>query len=497
MNFEGLQGLLKKKKQQPSCPTSTQPTTAAAAVVGPSPPSPPLDSRPVAAATATATATDPSSSSGNRISPSVSADPYAAALQHVQQRAPPPPPTPPLQQQQQQQQQTGEAPHSSTATAGHKRGRVEEEMPCSEGGDDDGVTARSALPALKSSDDVAAEREAGVAVLQRCLDELERCWAAERAPKNIVTAASAPLPRALGDYLITHFVTPTSAASGATGVPEMVLLEQEFGLLAELRAETEALQEAKVPAGTAADPAAVTEEQRHLAELLRALWYLVALRWQCSLAPNLRRGGGGGASSAAAAAVVATPSRDGGLRGWSHAVYLALHNALPADMRLVHGRAIAEEVDSWRALARSRRDALELLAYVYSDYASVAAADASSPAAALIIPVHLREQLHVMVVCHLQRQRHFMATRQAYVDITMGTANWKLGLFSGGEVHMRRSMERVERSRIAHLLNNEHATRLLQAVRELTTFAEQHSATTSSGFFAAAAARANTASDTA
>ena len=79
-------------------------------------------------------------------------------------------------------------------------------------------------------------------------------------------------------------------------------------------------------------------------------------------------------------------------------------------------------------------------------------------------------------VQHLQRHRNFMAVRQDYVDATMGTANWKLGLFSGGEVHMRRSMERVERNRIHHLLNNEHATHLLQSVREVTSFAEQQNA---------------------
>lgn len=56
------------------------------------------------------------------------------------------------------------------------------------------------------------------------------------------------------------------------------------------------------------------------------------------------------------------------------------------------------------------------------------------------------------------------AARQTYNDLTLGNANWKLGLFSGGEVHMRRSMEKVERHHVSHLLNNEKALSLLHVV---------------------------------
>lgn len=63
--------------------------------------------------------------------------------------------------------------------------------------------------------------------------------------------------------------------------------------------------------------------------------------------------------------------------------------------------------------------------------------------------------------------------RQAYADLTLGNSNWKLGLFSAGEVHMRRAMERVERNRIAHLLNNEKGMKMLHSVMELVKFAEK------------------------
>lgn len=65
------------------------------------------------------------------------------------------------------------------------------------------------------------------------------------------------------------------------------------------------------------------------------------------------------------------------------------------------------------------------------------------------------------------------AARQAYNDVTLGNANWKLGLFSGGEVHMRRSMEKVERHRVHHLLNNEKALALLHVVHLWILFYEK------------------------
>lgn len=65
------------------------------------------------------------------------------------------------------------------------------------------------------------------------------------------------------------------------------------------------------------------------------------------------------------------------------------------------------------------------------------------------------------------------AARQAYNNLTLGNANWKLGLFSGGEVHMRRSMEKVERNRVYHLLNNEKALTLLHVVHLWISFYEK------------------------
>ncbi|KAG5479086.1 hypothetical protein LSCM1_02933 [Leishmania martiniquensis] len=532
MDLEGLHGLLLKKKQRPPPPQQQQQQEAlggssAAAAVGAdtSANTRALCSNVTAAdksstATSSGHATASSSGSPDSGSSGTTCDPYTAALQRVQS----------LRQQPEHQGELG------GTVAGQKRSREDMEQASklngaprtptgSSGEESDGPQGSSGTlasapsgaslsaptaPRMKSDEDVLAQRELGVAALQACLRQLEHYWAAEcvlstntpsadcsakaSTPASTVsqpqqqsspvgdlptlsvplaTPLSCPIPRALRAYLSARFAAPNANAARATGLPEMAVLNREFELLAQLKAEVEATpQQEVVESAFTADgkSCALPEEQLQLAELLRALWYLVALRWQQSLDPHQRDGRCCAASTA--------PPREGLLaaaqQGWSSVVYLALQNALPADVRLVQGRAVADEVDKWRALARTRQDALELLAYVCSDYETSAAASRSSAAAAsFVIPAELRKSLHTMVVRHLQQEHNFMAVRQDYVDITMGTANWKLGLFSGGEVHMRRSMERVERNRIAHLLNNEHATHLLQAVRELTIFAEQ------------------------
>ncbi|GET88560.1 hypothetical protein, conserved [Leishmania tarentolae] len=538
MSFEGLQGLLKKKKQEQRKGVSDG--LAAAAVVDTNASA---HTHAIASSVATthksATPTTPAHatcSGGSRSggSPSTAYDPYAAALQSVQT----------LQQQQEQQGAL------SNTTVGQKRPREEMVQESTLVGalhtpngssaaeESDNLDIKSgalvstppnaslgtpAAPSMKSDDDVLAQREMGVLALQMCLTKLAHYWAAERVSTKSLSAAAhlatatAPasavlypqhqlssaeallesgdsrtpsasllsMPRALHKYLLDRFLAPNSAAPHATGLPEMMVVDREFELLAQLKAEMEAeLHNEATDSVNTADTKmhTVSEEQRQLAELLHALWYLVALLWLHSLDPHQRNG--------QTCAQSATMPREGTLapaqQGWSHAVYLGLQNALPADVRLLQGRAIAEEVDRWRALARTRQDALELLSYVCSDYHTSAAASLSTTATDFIIPSDLRKNLHTMVVRHLQQERNFMAVRQDYVDITMGTANWKLGLFSGGEVHMRRSMERVERNRIAHLLNNEHATKLLQAVRELTIFVERNALAGASTFFCSA-----------
>ncbi|RNF13333.1 hypothetical protein TcG_08461 [Trypanosoma cruzi] len=162
--------------------------------------------------------------------------------------------------------------------------------------------------------------------------------------------------------------------------------------------------------------------------------------------------------------------------GWSYNVYLLSRHALPITVRNTRGRDVALALQEWQEAYRVRQNMLDFLAYILHDMGVVlrfSGDDASKGDENLrIVPPKIADSIFCMVQ-HLRR-RDFTAVRQAYVELTMGTANWKLGLFSGGEVHMRRSMERIERRRIEHLLHNERAVRLLHVLRELIEFVQKN-----------------------
>ncbi|KPI87785.1 hypothetical protein ABL78_3143 [Leptomonas seymouri] len=484
MQFEGLRELLKKKKlsassavEPPAEGTAQPPASVTPSVAGPLP-----GSKTVVSAT----------------------DPYAAALQKVSQ----------LQNQQQER-----CLISSACNSAHDSRKRTRESPVvadddqADGGSKSKVDPADVAPsvtqsastdaintglstkALKTEGDIRAAQQHGVIALRTCRTKLEHFWAGAQYGTDATPVAPAgghpavsPLPVSVGKYLITQFVSD-KRVSMATGEPEMALLDREFELLSALRSEmmpddarqadgatatseeeSEATQEA-----SADRQCAVDVELLKIGETVRVLWYLIALRWEYSLDPHQFT-----VSKCGSPRVATVPFASGlppNQQGWSPYVYLALQGALPPDVRLLSGREVAQEVDQWRSRTRTRQFALELLAYLHSDYMTMKSAPMSATAVATpkecIVPFDLRDSLHAMLVQHLQHDRNYLAVRQDYVDMTMGTANWKLGLFSGGEVHMRRSMERVERNRIHHLLNNEHAAHLLQSVREVTSFVEQ------------------------
>lgn len=226
--------------------------------------------------------------------------------------------------------------------------------------------------------------------------------------------------------------------------------------------------------------AATQSELDELRLLIRAMWFVLVSHWL----------------SAWRAAGV-----------WNYAIYMHEQGEPEPDSlsQLSHTekRSIALALETWRTAARTRICAMELLSYLCADYQtlrhthdSVAHSrraeqrsegpmnaakrgkqgppgQASESDESCTVPCDLRHSLFEMMVQHVQRAKNFHAARQVYVDMTLGNANWKLGLFSAGEVHMRRSIARVERNRIAHILNNERALRLLHAVRDLVNHAEK------------------------
>lgn len=226
---------------------------------------------------------------------------------------------------------------------------------------------------------------------------------------------------------------------------------------------------------------------RSLADLCHTIWFLLAAQWRAALLGQLST----------------TQTRDAAgqrVEGWSFPVYrYVLDRTISAEDR-PYAAVVVQSAESWQDSCRQRERAFQLLACVFSDYCQVRRAvregaqraistssasrdmihiltqelTAAASDEACIVPTALRNGLHRLLVEHLQSEDNSVAARQDYTDITQGNANWKLGLFSGGEVHMRRSMERVERNRIYHLLNNERAMGLLHVVRLWIAFYEVH-----------------------
>nr|CCC91402.1 conserved hypothetical protein [Trypanosoma congolense IL3000] len=264
------------------------------------------------------------------------------------------------------------------------------------------------------------------------------------------------LPSPLCRFLVQRLqcLSPASAISDAT-------YQEEYNLLCELKNATDDDREmcANVPPPL----------QEHVA-ILRTFWFALCLYWRAALCGT----------------ILNTSSYEG---GWSYDIYLLQQRSLPESRRRERGRQVSLGLEAWQRASRVRQDVFDFLAVVLHDVLvlmrellenSVTKEDGDDQC---VIPANMVKSFFLMQ--KLLRARDFAGCRQHYVDLTMGTANWKLGLFSGGEVHMRRSMERIERRRIVHILHNENALRLLHALREIMDFVQHHEAALESfGFFA-------------
>lgn len=68
----------------------------------------------------------------------------------------------------------------------------------------------------------------------------------------------------------------------------------------------------------------------------------------------------------------------------------------------------------------------------------------------------------------------FLAVEEAYLRITMGSAAWHLGLFSGGNIHMRRNLDNIQKGVVKHVMNNTVARDFIQGVKVLTEVARRY-----------------------
>ncbi|RNE95571.1 hypothetical protein TraAM80_10176 [Trypanosoma rangeli] len=247
-------------------------------------------------------------------------------------------------------------------------------------------------------------------------------------------------------------------SSNATAMSIDACEEEEHELLSALKVALKSTNNEQV---------AFPQHLESLIIILRTLWLALCWHW--------------------AIALCGTEGSESRENGWSYNVYLLSRHALPDVVLTTRGRDVTLALEAWKVAYHVRQNVLDFLAYILHDVGVVLrfsqSDDSRTHEESRIVPLKLVDSIFQMVQ-HLRR-RDFAACRQIYVDLTMGTANWKLGLFSGGEVHMRRSMERIERRRIEHLLHNERAVRILHVLRELVDFVQKNEvALLHSGIFA-------------
>lgn len=232
--------------------------------------------------------------------------------------------------------------------------------------------------------------------------------------------------------------------------------DTEEGLLTDLAAMNGTASPMGTVAEATADKGLSTQQKRR--QLLAASWFLVAAGWKAAITGDLQ-------------SAYHVDSAGDRIEGFTYPVYQFLRTKTIAREHELLADAIAAAAADWGVHQRLRCQGFHLLACLYHDYMANGGTGTSERC---VIPEELLDGMHRVIVVRLQGEGDPAAARQAYTDLTFGNANWKLGLFSGGEVHMRRSMERVERNRIYHILQNERAVRLLHALRAWISLYEQH-----------------------
>lgn len=319
----------------------------------------------------------------------------------------------------------------------------------------EGVPSLSEAPEVNSSQRQAALAEA-TSFTQKAVVSLEE--AMRRLSSLLVPSRSAPVPLQLPAALIQLMEWCLAEGLPDTAGKEEDILARliedsangEGGLVAVAAAEE------KPEEGGSVLPASTSPQLQQLTSLLNYVWFFLSAQWWQALreVPPF-------AST------------------WPYPVhaYVRYHAQLPPHDNWLQEPLLAGKVKKslhhWSADQIHRRHSFHLMACLYHDYCVVQKAALNSTSTGqenCLVPSDLVSGIEQMAK-HLQSGNP-MAARQAYTDFTQGSDNWKLGLFSGGEVHMRRSMERVERHRIAHLLNNERAMNLLYSVRKWISFYE-------------------------
>lgn len=346
-------------------------------------------------------------------------------------------------------------------------------------------------PPLLSRAAFEAQRSTMLKALEVCMAYVSKDTEGpnEEGEESSHTGSNASLkvaiPTSLQSFLTAQYVHAETGSAGGAVSPE----DTEHAALKAALTELSSVAGIASPSPSSSPVAQQTRQKQRcdsteaekLLALIHALWHLTAAYWHSAL---LGEGAAGDLSASSPTRQSAELMAEyGAIKGWCFPVYLLAAHELPDVMRFTCGREVSTCLDAWRAAHRCVHGALQLLALLLLDYHSICSRVAHEDlpsreggdrgGGSVAVPLAIRQGLHHMVVTLVKEEGDFAGARQAYTDLTMGNTNWKLGLFTAGEVHMRRSVEKLDRNRVTSLLNNEQAMRLLHATRELVLFAER------------------------
>lgn len=170
-------------------------------------------------------------------------------------------------------------------------------------------------------------------------------------------------------------------------------------------------------------------------------------------------------------------------RDLRYEVYLAERKALTAQAIRDRGELIATSRERINEFVAADGKLLLLVEAMLWDLSALllwkpdtSSASSSSTAAQatgpeLAIPASLREGLSELSR-HAAAGRHDEAD-SVYYQTLMGSSKWRIGLFTAGDMHIRRSLEKTQREKVKHVMNNETALRSLHGVKLLLSAAQR------------------------
>lgn len=78
---------------------------------------------------------------------------------------------------------------------------------------------------------------------------------------------------------------------------------------------------------------------------------------------------------------------------------------------------------------------------------------------------------HTVKIVEFSLQREYVKAHAVYMDLAIGRAPWPIGATSVG-IHARAARERIETSKIAHVMNDENARKYVTSFKRLLTFCQ-------------------------